>query len=304
MHKCFISVCIPTFNRCGDLTVTINDLLRAYGNSEEVEIIICDNASTDGTSGYLSSINSIYNNLTITFQNENYGFDKNLLDCYMLARGEYVHFLGDDDLINYDAFGDLINILKSDMPDIIISNYEIHTNNRVCSALNIPKKQFERIEDLFSYIGHYTTFMSAITLKKDYKINDFIKYDGLKFMHIAILLETYAGRVGKFAYSNRSLVVATDDNKLNYSVEELFTNRLITNFVLNSHRISQIKLLDFYQSVFRFVYGNQASIFPIIRVKSSIFKASGCKLFFDIRLILMIAKKTIKKLLKNIRRVI
>jgi len=63
-----------------------------------VEVLVCDNASTDATSEILATLQLSHPDLRVFRNNENIGFDLNYLRCVEEARGEYVWVLGDDDV--------------------------------------------------------------------------------------------------------------------------------------------------------------------------------------------------------------
>ena len=85
MNSVILSICIPTYNRKERVKKLILDILK--NNSLEYEIIVLDNASTDGTYEELKKINS--HKLKV-FKNENLisGLE-NGLKSLLLANGKY-----------------------------------------------------------------------------------------------------------------------------------------------------------------------------------------------------------------------
>jgi glycosyltransferase involved in cell wall biosynthesis len=94
-----VSIAIPTFNRAdGFLRQALSCALRqTYSN---IEVLVADNCSTDGTTALVTGIAD--SRLRYFRHAENLGPSKNCDFCLARARGEYILFLHDDDLIDDD----------------------------------------------------------------------------------------------------------------------------------------------------------------------------------------------------------
>ena len=51
-----LSICIPTYNRKGNLSELLDALAEMIGEARDIEVIISDNASTDGTKEYMKNL--------------------------------------------------------------------------------------------------------------------------------------------------------------------------------------------------------------------------------------------------------
>jgi glycosyltransferase involved in cell wall biosynthesis len=99
-----LSLCIPTFNRVRYLTELLSQLRNQISDkvfTPFVEIIVVDNASTDATHDYLSSLE--FPGLRYQRNPRNIGGDANFIECVRQARGDYVWLLGDDELLEDKA---------------------------------------------------------------------------------------------------------------------------------------------------------------------------------------------------------
>ena len=108
-----ISVIIPTRNRRKFLEQAINSIVAQY--SVNVEVIIVDDASTDDTKEYVSSINK--NDIEIKyFQNEKSMFAHEARRLgYLNATGKYIVFMDDDDFYtDINFFYDALEIFLHD----------------------------------------------------------------------------------------------------------------------------------------------------------------------------------------------
>lgn len=94
-----LSICITTYNRAGWLALSLRNLARLLPQPvPEVEIVVCDNTSSDNTpevvKPYLDRPDFRYQR-----NPRNVGMLGNLRETAHLARGRHVWILGDDDLI-------------------------------------------------------------------------------------------------------------------------------------------------------------------------------------------------------------
>ncbi|MHA4894106.1 glycosyltransferase family 2 protein [Pedobacter sp. PWIIR3] len=90
-----LTIGIPVYNGQKFIEQAIESIQKYNFNHNEVEIIICDNSSTDQTVNIVRN----YSNLTLIQHKENVGFDGNLNRIFNYARGKYVWAIGADDLL-------------------------------------------------------------------------------------------------------------------------------------------------------------------------------------------------------------
>ena len=108
-----LTIAIPTYNRLDSLRIQLNRVAEV--RSSEVEIIISDNGSTDGTSSFLRKASATFENMSFIFNVSNEGFDKNISTLHRAATGNYVWFLSDDDIINPEYIWQILCVLKSNI---------------------------------------------------------------------------------------------------------------------------------------------------------------------------------------------
>ena len=97
LHQPLVTIAIPTYNRLERLKKALNCALdQTYPN---IEIIVLDNASNDGTKDYLEYMSRITSNLKIIRNKNNVGLIRNIQQIPGLAKGKYLHVLSDDDYV-------------------------------------------------------------------------------------------------------------------------------------------------------------------------------------------------------------
>ncbi|MDR1922651.1 MAG: glycosyltransferase [Candidatus Adiutrix sp.] len=107
-----LSVCVSTYNRAEWLKVSLLNLTRVMPAPDpEIEILVCDNTSTDHTpevvKPYLARPDFRYHR-----NPKNVGMLGNLRVTANLAKGRYVWILGDDDLIFPQAVRNVVEALR------------------------------------------------------------------------------------------------------------------------------------------------------------------------------------------------
>ena len=98
-----LTVCVSTYNREDKLTKNLKNWfdLNNHKNSE-VELIVCDNCSTDNTNSICNKFLA-RNKFTYIRNKANVGILGNLEICAERANGKYVGIIGDDDLVKSNA---------------------------------------------------------------------------------------------------------------------------------------------------------------------------------------------------------
>lgn len=113
VNRIRLSICIPTFNRSLCLDSCLNSIFLAKKNTNlNFEVCISDNHSSDNT---IKIIKKYLKKLPIKFQSLpiNKGRVFNYLNAVNLASGDYVWFLGDDDLLMPNALMNANKILSA-----------------------------------------------------------------------------------------------------------------------------------------------------------------------------------------------
>ena len=103
-----LSITIPTFNRAEFLKQTLDILLPQM--TTDVEVVIFDNCSTDGTEEYVRSLGKAVQYIR---QESNIGSDRNMVSCLTQAFGDYLWLLCDDDIPCTTAVQRILEGIKS-----------------------------------------------------------------------------------------------------------------------------------------------------------------------------------------------
>jgi len=167
--KPFLSITIPTYNRVDCLKKAVGAILEQVGEDPQVELVISDNGSTDGTFAFGIDCAGRYPRVRY-FRNEaNEGFDTNVLACVQRAEGTYISFFSDDDLPAPRFFENVLKRLRDDRPTILYVNHtSFYNGNPAC--LGLPQaavETFSTDDGKAFYMKCGLGFLSALTVYAD-----------------------------------------------------------------------------------------------------------------------------------------
>lgn len=118
-----LSVLIPVWNQEELVIRALNSVPRR----EDLEVVICDDGSTDNTLKNVKSYAKSHENLRIRVlwnrENKGLGYTKNKL--YDNAKGEYVYELDSDDYLITDEFSKVVYLL--DGTDLVFVNLQVNS---------------------------------------------------------------------------------------------------------------------------------------------------------------------------------
>lgn len=200
-----LTICIPTFQRSMHLKNLLDCLLPQL--TSEVEILIGDNFSNDGTQEvieFFANSNSGIN-MRVVFHPENVGFDRNLLSLIRDANGSYCWLVSDDDLIYPDMVNKIVTAVKKNLElSLILVNYnrtdKFNPSRRSLKMIDILENHlFEDVNTFFfrktsrsymTFLGANIIFLSInivsreLWLKVEPQCQQFV---GLNMIHLFII---------------------------------------------------------------------------------------------------------------------
>lgn len=138
-----VSILIPVFNRVDFIEeCVLSALNQTY---ENIEIIISDNQSNDGTWEKCIALSASYSNIKVIRNEENIGPFRNWMVCANEANGTYGKFLFSDDLMDRYYLEKLIPIFKDDSVGCVYSSVLIGR------TLNESKLHYRRQDSLYKW---------------------------------------------------------------------------------------------------------------------------------------------------------
>ena len=144
-----ISIIIPTHNIEKYLVESVNSLFNQTIGIQNVEIIMVDDHSSDGTAAIIDNYANDYNNFIPIHLTENSGLPGKPRNIGLeKATGEYLMFMDHDDCYASDALETFYNKITIEGADVIFSRYNYYfENGRITQNPNLFGKKKEIIVD-------------------------------------------------------------------------------------------------------------------------------------------------------------
>ena len=126
MPEEFLSICIPTRNRCAllaGLLARLEDEINRHNIPvETLRVYVFDNATTDGTAAMVQAFLPRLKHLKYSRHPELINGGLNILHCAKMALGTYCWIVGDDDLVNPGVLPHILDVLRQHRPALFINN--------------------------------------------------------------------------------------------------------------------------------------------------------------------------------------
>ncbi|MDT4292313.1 glycosyltransferase [Methylomonas sp. MO1] len=137
-----ISVCIPTFNGERYLKETLSSVLaQTY---KDFEVIVVDDHSNDSTCNIVNKFVAIDSRVFLYVNEKNQGLVGNWNRCVDIAKGEWIKFVFQDDLLHPDCIGKMMaHANKSNQfivcqRDVIYNDYDKNSSNLAQTINELP----------------------------------------------------------------------------------------------------------------------------------------------------------------------
>jgi abequosyltransferase len=216
-----LSICIPTYNRAEFLPATLESIAAQW--TDDIEIAVSDNASTDHTAAIVESFRERLGRVRWYRADTNRGADANYLKSVEISTGEYCWILGSDDPIAPGAISTLLEVLRRAAPTIALFNRTLCTRDlvpvredRYLEVGDAPTRRFEfgRAGELEAYLEAARSmcatfsYLSSMAFRRDAwdAAAGHEPFVGSAYVHSYKLLMACAAG-GSLEYLNQSLVL-------------------------------------------------------------------------------------------------
>ena len=147
-----VTIGIPTYNRSNRLPKAI---LSALGQDcPNIEVLVCDNASTDDTEKICRELAKKHANLKYYRQEVNRGMTNNFNDVLDMSSGEYFMWLSDDDYIDSNYVSTCLKFLKENLTySLVVGNVNLMDDNQIVDKGFVY--DVKQNIDIFRVISYY-----------------------------------------------------------------------------------------------------------------------------------------------------
>lgn len=166
-----LSICIATYNRADKLARTLAALREEGAGRGNVQILVGDNASTDGTPEVV--LHHLGKGAPISYirHERNIGPSANYLALVNQASGDYVWLLSDDDYLAHGCVAKLLDVLNSGTYGYVFINYLLRseaTGETMPSEFRATENGYVcGIADLFRKTQFANSFISSNVFRRD-----------------------------------------------------------------------------------------------------------------------------------------
>lgn len=254
-----LTIAIPTYNRKEYLKECLEHVILQI--EQDVEVLVCDNASNDGTCEFMKEYCNKYTFIKYLKNETNIGPDGNFLRCLKEGQGQYIHLLSDDDILLEGSVKKIKECILSygEVSFIYLNSTVFQGQFELSKCKNKTFNDDKNIlfvnKNLFvEKLGVYATFVSAMIFNK--KIFDNIykpeQYIGTYLLQTHILFQTVSIQERAIFIAN-TCIAERGDNSGGYSFYKVFShnwkNVLFDAGLKNGYQIKSLKKI--YSSTIR-----------------------------------------------------
>jgi glycosyltransferase involved in cell wall biosynthesis len=222
-----LTISIPTYNRLDLLRQTLDRLLPQL--TDEVEVVVCDNCSPDGTADFVRSLHEAGKRISLTRHPANIGPDRNMISCFDQGSGQYVWTLCDDDLPCSNAVESLLGAIRRHGPVGLYYFAAKGSDKNVSDYSDQPVDTGWALHDRDAFarrIGVWVTFASSMVIRRDAFQRDFVERQiGTNVVPAAMVLAA-AGRSNCAVIPDKPLLYHRGGNAGGYDAQTVFTKNL------------------------------------------------------------------------------
>lgn len=233
-----LSIAIPTHNRSIWLNLCLAKLLPQLASiGSAVEVTIHDNASPDNTTKIVQSYIDQGFSLRYIRNDENIGSDKNIAQCFNLAKGRYVLILGDDDIFLDGALQKIMTLLEAgDFGAVFLNAYGYDSDflKERPSQFFVSQKVYRNANEFIKKCFIRATFISSLIINKSsYRDLDANKFVGTSLVQTYLFYEAVLSRQLN-VYVSEYLLAAKRIERKDYDVFGIFCgqyNRVLQAYI-------------------------------------------------------------------------
>ncbi len=163
-----LSICIPTYNRESELREALESVVSQVSdpNDGRIEVVVSDNASTDGTQALMQAYASAHPWIRYSRSASNIGPDRNFFRIIELANGSYCWWLGSDDGLESGAIERVLDALGRE-PHFLFLNANTYDKAMLrCLGPIHSALDFSSPDSVLKATSSWISFISSCCFKK------------------------------------------------------------------------------------------------------------------------------------------
>ena len=189
-----LSICIATLDRARFLKETLDSILGQV--NDEVEVVIVDGASSDGTEGVVHGLQQRFPCIRYLRREKAMGVDRDFDDAVQHASGEYCWLLCDDDLLKPGAVAKVLSETRREHSLLVVNadvwnaDYSKLLEGRRMKIDEDRVYPSSAIDALFADTAGYLTFIGGVVIRRDlWMARARERYFGTEFIHVGVIFQ-------------------------------------------------------------------------------------------------------------------
>lgn len=230
--KTLLSICIPTFNRSKVLRETLDSITKqdVFTETDEVEVIVSDNASTDDTPLLVAEFVQRFPGKVILHRQPVNVWTANFHQALSLGRGQYLKLHNDTLLVRDGALRPLLDVIRQfakTRPVMFMTN-----GNRVKAGNNLLE-HCNTLDEFIQQASFFSTWIGGFGLwREDIGLAEGFLNDTNHLVQTGIVCKQIAeGRPGVVFFGNYYL--SKQDFRATYNWAEVFGKNYLA--ILKKH---------------------------------------------------------------------
>lgn len=142
------SIIIPVFNKVELTKQCIKSIIENTPEFKELQLIIVDNASTDGTKEFLAQLSTSYKNIHVITNSQNLGFAKACNQGISASNSKYIVLLNNDTIVTQGWLSNLINEAESSKDIGIVGSKLLYPNSNLIQHIGV---KFVKMDKFYPY---------------------------------------------------------------------------------------------------------------------------------------------------------
>jgi glycosyltransferase involved in cell wall biosynthesis len=194
MNAPVLSICIATYNRAEFIGETLDSIIGQL--EDDVEIVVVDGASTDGTQAVMERYASACKAVRYVRLPEKGGVDQDFCRAVEAARGTYCWLFPDDDLFKPGAIRRVLGTLRSGHALVIVNadvmNHDLSQQLKPSLLGNTVDETYQPgdLEGLFRRIVPAVSFIGCVVVRRDTWLQrELVRYHDTEFVHVGVIFQ-------------------------------------------------------------------------------------------------------------------
>lgn len=178
MCKKKLSIIIPMYNSENDIEDLLTSIVQ--GNSENIEVIVVDDGSTDDSFKKAISYSKKDNRIKV-YQQKNAGAPAARNNGLKHSEGEYIYIVDSDDRLFSSAISRIIKYLDESSPDLLIGSYSVFSeDNKLIESNKFENKIITTASNNFNEVFFLSPLPGNKIFKKAVIAENNLKYTNVK----------------------------------------------------------------------------------------------------------------------------